>query len=198
MMVSLVIFLVLKINLDKSKVIIVYETLLLVASLVYICLYGESIYTNHFIQIELCGVFWISIALLSIVLFYVSENMIFNVIFDDVLVLDLNYYFGGKLDKIQFMISLPIAFLEECAFRLPLIVYVDQGSEYVWLLIIVSSILFGINHLFFSKYNAVSKCVLGVILAVITIYGESILVTIVLHIIYNYLTSKQYVVSKGE
>lgn len=190
-LVSLVI-LALKSKLNKSYVVVIYGLLLLISTLLFMYLHKDIINSSYPIRVGLYDILWTCLAVPLIIIFYVCEKMLSNVIFNKVLVLDIKYYFGGRLDTLQFVISIPIALLEECAFRLPLIIYNNQGYKNILFIIIVTSFLFGINHLFFSKYNAVSKYVLGVILAIISIYGELIITAIVLHIIYNFFVSRHY------
>ncbi|WP_408607820.1 CPBP family intramembrane glutamic endopeptidase [Bacillus xiapuensis] len=75
------------------------------------------------------------------------------------LLLDLSYYFKGKVRLSAFFLSLIIGIQEEFIFRY----YLFQHEYPILLLLIAGSICFGLIHISFSGYDVFSKAVLGAI-----------------------------------
>lgn len=120
------------------------------------------------------------------ILIYIIDYAILNIVKNDTLILDLKYYFTGSINKINFFISCMFALMEEIVFRLFLI----KVEEHLILILIFTSICFGIIHYFFSKYDCFSKCVLGLILGIILIITKNIIYLAIVHIVYNYFALK--------
>lgn len=146
---------------------------------------------SDFANIE-TGIFTITIgkvfliAVISIVI-YIIDLLSINIVKNDILILDWKYYFKGKVNKIKFFISFVISIMEEIVFRM----WILDGTISIFYSLILSSICFGIVHIFFSKYDCVSKAIFGLILGVIYIYTGNIIYTIITHIFYNLFTDME-------
>lgn len=116
------------------------------------------------------------------IVIYITDLMLKNMILHDVLILDWRYYFSPKKGMhIYVLLSLLIACGEELVFRLPICVFpVDK-----LVLLLLSSVTYGIVHLFFSRYDACSKIVLGLLLAICVMWTKSIYVSFIIHSVYN-------------
>ena len=76
--------------------------------------------------------------------------------------------------------------MEEIVFRGSLL----EIENYFIIYILISSISFGIIHIYFSKYDCFSKFIFGVILGTICLISHSIICCIIVHVTYNYLVLK--------
>lgn len=117
---------------------------------------------------------------------YSTDFLIFNMIKHDMLILDIKYYFKGNINKSKFAISCIFTVMEEIVFRVPLV----HLENYSIIYILVSSISFGIIHIYFSKYDCFSKFIFGVILGSICLISHSLICCIIVHVTYNYLVLK--------
>lgn len=127
----------------------------------------------------------ILMVLISIVI-YMVDLLCVNIVKNDAIILDFKYYFKGKVNDIKFLISVFITIMEELVFRMWLLAIKDK----MYLYLIISSVCFGLVHIFFSKYDCISKIILGMILGIIYIYTENIIYSIIMHLFYNYLVLK--------
>lgn len=120
-------------------------------------------------------------------LFFMLDFFILNMITQKVILIDLSYYFKGKVHFPAFFLSLIIGIQEELLFRY----YLFQDNDYsALLLLFLGSICFGLIHISFSYYDVFSKAILSLICGVIFLLTNSILLSILFHGIYNYLTLK--------
>lgn len=117
---------------------------------------------------------------------YVIDFVVLNIVKNDVLILDFFYFFKGRVNKLQFLFSFIISIIEEIAFRSWLL----KTDEKIWVCVALSSICFGIAHVFFSKYDIISKTILGIILAIIYVKSGNILYSVIVHVTYNYFAIK--------
>ncbi|MFA9555702.1 CPBP family intramembrane glutamic endopeptidase [Evansella sp. AB-rgal1] len=121
------------------------------------------------------------------ILFYIVDLIILNMIKHNVILLDFAYMLKGRVNIKALLISFVIGLQEEILFRYFLFM---EGGFSIIILLLISSILFGINHLTFSKYDMFSKMVLGLVCGIIFILTRNILLSIVLHLVYNYFALK--------
>ncbi|WP_407656421.1 CPBP family intramembrane glutamic endopeptidase [Massilibacterium senegalense] len=104
------------------------------------------------------------------------------------MLLDIPYIFKGKTHLYPFFISSMIAILEELLFRY----YLFTALDFPHLpLLIISSIFFGILHLFFSVYDVFSKTMLSLVCGIIFLVYGSVLYPILFHVIYNFFALKK-------
>lgn len=114
------------------------------------------------------------------VMVYVIDLAIKNILTNDVLIVDLKYYFTiKKQEYLSVMLSLVIAFGEEIVFHFPICIV--SGIS----LLLLGSITYGISHRFFSVYDMFSKIVFGVILGLLGFYTKNALYAVIVHIVYN-------------
>lgn len=145
------------------------------------------VYTYHINLIEKIH----SVRLLSVIIcvicgtvIYITDLMLKNIILHDVLILDWKYYFRPKKRMhISILLSLLVACGEELVFRLPICVF----PAHKLILLLLSSVAYGIVHLFFSRYDACSKIIIGLLLASCVICSENIYNAFIIHIVYNIL-----------
>lgn len=136
----------------------------------------EQLMTIYSLLLIICAVCGITI--------YIVDLAVKNIIQNDVLILDWKYYFCPKKKlHLSVVFSVLIACGEEVIFRLPICVFAEQK----FLLLFVGSIAYGIVHLFFSRYDACSKIVLGLLFGIIAILMKNIFCAVVVHAIYNIL-----------
>lgn len=113
---------------------------------------------------------------------YILDLALKNIILNDVLILDPKYYFYPKKKAfLPTILSVILAFGEEVVFRFPLCLF-ETG---IGALFLIGSLSFGCIHLFFSKYDMTSKCILGLILGITCIAMKTYAYAAVVHIIYN-------------
>lgn len=120
--------------------------------------------------------------------FFVVDFIVLNMIKKKVLILDFLYILKGKLQWRVFLLSSFIAIFEEILFR-----YYTLTSEAMplILLLIISSLSFGLVHIFFSTYDIFSKTVLGFVCGILFLLTDHILFPIVFHVTYNLFASKE-------
>lgn len=125
----------------------------------------------------------ISCAVIGLMI-YIADLAIKNMYFQNVIILDWKYYFSGKkITNLSMPCSLAIAVCEEIVFRFPVSLFVEQKMIFLFL----GSCAYGIVHSFFSKYDAISKTVIGLILGVSIAVTDNIFYLMVAHATYNVL-----------
>lgn len=120
--------------------------------------------------------------------FYMIDFLLLNIIVNKAIIIDIGYYFKGRLPLLSFSISLAIAVLEELLFRFYFLTYTEGHKV---LLLLFGSMAFGIIHIVFSKYDVISKTMLGVCCGLAFIMTNSIFFPIVFHGMYNFLALKE-------
>ena len=116
------------------------------------------------------------------VMIYVVDLAVKNMILNDVLILDIKYYFTPKKNQyFVVVLSLIIACGEELAFRLPLC----EINTYTQIVLIVGSVVYGMTHIYFSKYDMISKIIFGFILGIVCLGLKNMLYALIIHIVYN-------------
>ncbi|WP_407922707.1 CPBP family intramembrane glutamic endopeptidase [Anaerococcus urinomassiliensis] len=111
------------------------------------------------------------------------DLLIKNIILNDILILDFKFYTSfNNISILRLIFSLIISIGEEFIFRFPIGQFeIVRGG----LLLIVGSISFGIIHFYFSKYDGLSKIVIGLIFGTIILLTKNIYYSIITHITYN-------------
>ncbi len=146
----------------------------------------------NLIEINMLFLRNIIIGIVVIAIFYVLEKMMLVALENDnTIVIDYRFYFKGRLEKVSFLFSVPVLVLEEMVFRWPL-----ESSELTnittAILIVISSVSFGMIHVVFSKYDRQSKIILGLILSISMLIFKNVLIVILMHLFYNYLALKRH------
>lgn len=166
----------------------------------YAGLLFTSIFINYFLispivwtTVSLKTIFILLFIILLAVVYFMLDFIVFNMIRNNVLLLDLPYILKGKLRFIPFIISFMISILEELLFRFYLL---QESNPYLFVYLMIGSISFGLVHIAFSKYDLYSKMVLGLVCGVLLIVSKNILYPIVFHCVYNYFTFKDKGVSE--
>ncbi|PFO82326.1 hypothetical protein COJ77_12760 [Bacillus cereus] len=156
----------------------------------FVCIIINSFYfgiVDAQLTLSFKTLFIIVVVSILAILFFITDFIVLNMIINKVLILDFPYFFKGKVQIIAFLISLLIAIQEEFLFRY----YLFQESSYPSIfLLLIGSVSFGVIHIVFSKYDIFSKTFLGFVCGVIFLLTNSILFSILFHIIYNYFTLK--------
>ncbi|AIS51584.1 abortive infection protein [Thermoanaerobacter kivui] len=169
---------------DKNIALKLYISLLILAAWINVLYAYNS-------NIQFTGTLSITILLvvsITSLVYYVLDFMLINIIKSDVLILDIAYYFKGRVKMLEFLTSVIIGILEELVFRLYLI---ESSIKMEFLLLILSSMCFSMVHIFFSKYDVLSKMVMGLVLGYIFIQTHNILYPITFHMIYNWFALKK-------
>lgn len=120
------------------------------------------------------------------IIIYIIDFAVLNMVKNDTLILDFKYYFKGNINKVKFLISSLFSIMEEIVFRTALV----EIEKYIVIYLLISSISFGLIHIFFSKYDCFSKFILGIILGIICLVTKSLIYPMIVHVIYNYLVLK--------
>ena len=116
-------------------------------------------------------------------LIYMVDLLIKNILLNDLLILDIKFYTSfNNISILRLILSLIISIGEEFIFRFPIsqLEFVKGG-----LLFMLGSISFGIIHFYFSKYDGLSKIVIGLIFGMIVLITKNIYYSIIVHITYN-------------
>lgn len=156
----------------------------------FVCIIINSFYfgiVNIQLTLSFKTIFITIVVSILAIVFFIADFIVLNIITNNVLILDFLYFFKGRVQIISFLISLLIAIQEEFLFRY----YLFQESGYSSLfLLLIGSVSFGVIHIVFSKYDIFSKTFLGFVCGVIFLLTNSILFSILFHIIYNYFALK--------
>jgi len=118
---------------------------------------------------------------------YVIEVAGFFMITKKALILDLGFYFKGKLPYLSFALSCIISILEELVWRQ--LLFYNQID--LLLPIGLSIIGFGLSHIVWGKHQVWLKSILGIVLTLIYLVSNDILFVILIHISYNYFMLKK-------
>lgn len=121
------------------------------------------------------------------IVYFLIDFFCINMITNKVILLDILYYFKGKIRYSSFALSFIIAIQEEVLFRY---YFFQQEVFSPSLLLVLGSLFFGAVHIIFSKYDVYSKTILGFICGGVFLITNSIILSIIFHLIYNYLTLK--------
>lgn len=136
----------------------------------------EQLYSIHLIPAIFCVVCGI--------LIYILDLAVKNMILHEVLILDWLYYFRPKKQMyISVLISLLIGCSEELIFRLPICVF----SANQLILLVIGMVTYGIVHLFYSRYDAYSKIIFGLVFGICVILMKNIYYSMIMHAVYNIL-----------
>lgn len=133
------------------------------------------------------------VSIFSIVIFYCSELLLANAVMNKMLILDYRFYFTGKVEFSKMLTSLPILIMEEAVFRLPII---SALEAYPWLFCGITSLSFGLVHLFFSKQNMISKVFLGLLLGYTILISKNVYLVVLMHGTYNLLIFQDFKANK--
>ena len=166
----------LKITGKKTAVLAVHVALIILAAGYLVFRHSDSFTRGiTFLQLIPAG-----ICILAGIAIYILDLALKNIILNDVLILDPKYYFSTKKEAfLPTVLSVILALGEELVFRFPLCLF-DKG---IGIMFLIGSLAFGCIHLFFSKYDMTSKCVLGLILGIIAM--KTYIYAVIVHIIYN-------------
>lgn len=126
-------------------------------------------------------------SILAAILYFTLDFIVLNMVRHQVLLLDFPYILSGAIQWRSFLISCCMAVVEELTFRY----FVLNNLDHPFLPLIMSSVLFGLVHIVFSRYDVVSKAILGLICGVIFIITGNIVIAILFHLVYNYFTLKE-------
>lgn len=74
-----------------------------------------------------------------------------------------------------------MAYGEELIFRLPICMFPRQKFA----LLLIGAVMYGVTHLFFSRYDVCSKIVLGLLFGISVIWTKNVYVAIMMHTAYN-------------
>lgn len=118
---------------------------------------------------------------------YMLEVAAYFMITKKSLIVDIAFYFKGTLNFFIFLVSSGISVLEELVWRQALFF----KQEYMIVSIFVSSLIFGLCHVVFGKWQVLFKSILGLVLAVSYLLSRDILFVITIHVSYNYLMLKK-------
>ncbi|MFZ5354002.1 MAG: CPBP family intramembrane glutamic endopeptidase [Bacillota bacterium] len=144
-------------------------------------------------ELTYINIYKLLLIILVAVLFFMADFFIYNMLTNKIILIDIRYYFSGKLNFYKYSVSLVFTIMEELLFRFFLLEELGTG----FLIILLSGISFGVTHIFFSRYDVFSKTFLGLLCAIAYAFTGSIVFSIVLHGTYNIMALKEKYVMEG-
>jgi len=146
----------------------------------------------HFLTEYFSGNYWwIPLATVTSILFFVMDFFFANLFINKIILLDINYYFTGKVRFKTNLISTVIVVVEELFWRLNFF-YITSAADISFSIYIFICLLFGITHYSYGIYNIFSKTALAAICMLLLFVSHHFLVPIVFHSVYNLFVLKKY------
>lgn len=134
----------------------------------------------------------ILVAIVALV-FSILDFMVFTIVTQRLLLVDFKYLLSGRLIFDRFLISSAVGLLEEGFFRY----YTLELLGFRLPALLLGSALFGLVHGVFSRYDAASKTVLGLLCGLIYMTSGSLIFAIFFHTAYNLFVARERKVERG-
>lgn len=128
------------------------------------------------------------------ILIYVATLCIKNLVQNKLLILDIRFYFKRRLEIESMFTGVLFAILEEFTYRS----WIIMSTQNVIGLLILSSIVFGLNHLSINADEFIYKGILGLVLGLSFICTKNLIIPIIVHTTYNIFSSSYFSVRQGD
>lgn len=135
----------------------------------------------------------ILLILVGAIVFFTVDFIVRFLLSQHTLLLDFKYLLSGRVKISSFLIGVVISIMEEGFFRY----YMFEVLGFTLSTILISSVSFGAVHLVFSRYDLISKMVLGLFCGLIYILTRNLMHVILFHITYNFFVLRDRLVMEG-